>query len=178
DPYIFNLRNVHRCRMLTDIIDVLGSLVGAESNLCIGALGAGQVDRMGNVNSTQIPEAGLYLVGSGGAADVAAGAREVVILIDHLPFRLVEEVPYITCPGTNIIAVVTTRGLLEKCEGELVLTGYFPTADDQETAIADIKENCGWDLKIADDLKKIDPPTLDELRSARIFDPHNFFLGT
>jgi len=178
DPYIFNLRNVARCRMLTDINDVLGSLVGAESNLCIGALGAGQVDRMGNVNSTQIPAARLYLVGSGGAADVAAGAREVVILIDHLPFRLVEEVPYITCPGTNIIAVVTTRGLLEKCDGELVLTGYFPTADDQETAIADIKENCGWDLKIADDLKKIDPPTLDELRSARIFDPHSFFLGT
>ena len=179
DPYIFNLHNVPRCRMLTDIIDVLGSLVGAESSLCIGSLGAGQVDRLGNVNSTQIPEAKLYLVGSGGAADVAAGAREIVILIDHLPFRLVEQVPYVTCPGTSITAVVTTRGLLEKRDGELVLTGYFPAGDDDaETAIADIKENCGWDLKVADDLEKIDPPTLDELRSARIFDPHGFFLGT
>jgi acyl CoA:acetate/3-ketoacid CoA transferase alpha subunit len=177
DPYIFNLRNVSRCRMLTDINDVLGSLVGAESNRCIGALGAGQVDRLGNVNSTQIPEAKLYLVGSGGAADVAAGAREVVILIDHLPFRLVEKVPYVTCPGIKITAVVTTRGLLEKRDGELVLTGYFPVeGEDEETTVAAIKESCGWDLKAADDLKKIDPPTLDELRSARIFDPHSFFL--
>lgn len=178
DPYIFNLRNVPQCRMLTDINDVLGSIVGAESNLCIGALGAGQVDRFGNVNSTQVPELKLFLVGSGGAADVAAGAKEVVILINHSSFRLVEKVPYVTCPGTKITAAVTTKGVLEKRGGELVLTGCFPVeGGGVDEAVAAIKAECGWDLKVAEDLEVLGPPTLDELRSARMFDPHSFFLG-
>jgi len=177
DPFIFNMRNLPHCRMLTDINDVLGSLVGAESNLCIGALGAGQVDRQGNMNSTCIPELNLFLVGSGGAADVAAGAKEVVILIDHLPFRLVEKVPYVTCPGSRITAVVTTRGVLEKRDGELALTGYFPDEGGRDAALTAVRENCGWDLAVADDLVELEPPTLDELLSARMFDPHSFFLG-
>lgn len=177
DPFIFNLRNVPQCRMLSDVNDVLGSIVGAESNRCIGSLGAGQVDRHGNVNSTAIPEMNLLLVGSGGAADVAAGAREVVLIIEHLPFRLVEEVPYVTCPGDRITAVVTSRGLLEKRGDELVLTGYFTCEGGKAEALAAIKENCGWDLAVADDVVEIDPPTLDELKCVRIFDPHSFFLG-
>lgn len=178
DPYIFNLRNVPQCRMLTDINDVLGSLVGSHSNRCVGSLGAGQVDRVGNVNSTAVPEHKLYLVGSGGAADVAAGAQEVVILIDHLPYRLVEEIPYVTCPGEKITTVVTTLGVLEKKDGELVLTGYYPEGEGDGTEeVEAIKENCGWDLKVADDLERIDPPTLEELRSARMFDPYGYFLG-
>lgn len=50
--------------------------------------------------------------------------------------------------------------------------------DVSESGMSADKENCGWDLKVADDLEKIDPPTLEELRSARIFGPHGFFLGT
>ncbi|MBU1671070.1 MAG: hypothetical protein KKF41_04205 [Actinobacteria bacterium] len=178
DPFIFNLRNVPQCTMLTDINDILGSLVGAPSNRCIGSLGAGQVDRRGNINSTAIPDMKLLLVGSGGAADVAAGAKDVVILTDHLPFRLVEKVPYVTCPGERITAVVTTRGLLEKRDGELVLTGYFPSADgDREAALAAARETCGWDLKVADDVAEIEVPSVEELRFARMFDPHQYFLG-
>lgn len=177
DPFIFNLRNVPHCRMLSDVNDVLGSIVGAESNRCIGSLGAGQVDRSGNVNSTCIPEHRLLLVGSGGAADVAAGARDVVIIIDHAPFRLVEQVPYVTCPGDRINTVVTTRCVLEKRAGELVLTGYFPVEGGRDAAVAAIKEGCGWDLTVAEDLEEIAPPALEELKSVRIFDPHSFFLG-
>lgn len=177
DPFIFNLRNVPHCRMLSDVNDVLGSIVGAKSNRCIGSLGAGQVDKRGNVNSTCIPDLKLFLVGSGGAADVAAGARDVVIIIDHAAFRLVEQVPYITCPGDRISTVVTTKCVMEKRGGELVLTGYFPAEGGRDAAVADIMENCGWDLQVADDLVEIAPPTLDELKSARMFDPHSFFLG-
>jgi len=177
DPFIFNLRNVPQCRMLTDINDVLGSIVGAPSNRCIGALGAGQVDREGNINSTQIPELKLFLVGSGGAADVAYGAREVVMLIEHSPFRLVEKVPYVTCPGQKVSAVVTTKCVLEKDDGRLILTGYFDRGQGAEAAVADAKEQCGWDLEVAREVRAIEPPLLDELRRMRIFDPHRFFLG-
>jgi acyl CoA:acetate/3-ketoacid CoA transferase beta subunit len=134
------------------------------------------VDRHGNVNSTCIPEFKLLLVGSGGAADVAAGAREVVLIIDHSSFRLVEQVPYVTCPGDKITMVITTRGVLEKRDGEMVLTGYFATGD-REQALADIQENCGWELAVADDVAEIAPPDLEELKSVRMFDPHSFFLG-
>lgn len=177
DPFIFNMRNLPQCRMLTDINDILGSIVGSDSNRCIGALGAGQVDMHGNINSTCIPEFKLFLVGSGGAADVAAGAKEVVILTDHSPFRLVEQVPYVTCPGERITTVVTSKGVLEKMDGELVLTGYFPLDEGREQALAGIKESCGWDLRVAESVQEIERPSLDELKSARIFDPHSFFLG-
>ena len=58
-----------------------------------------------------------------------------------------------------------------------MLTGYFPVEGGRESALGHIRENCGWELRIADDLKEIEPPTLEELKSARIFDPHCFFLG-
>ena len=75
-PFIFSFRNIGTCTMLTDVLTVLGSMVGAESSRCIGALGAGQVDKYGNINSTKIPEMKLWLVGSGGACDVAWCARD------------------------------------------------------------------------------------------------------
>ena len=177
DPFIFNLRNVPHCRMLTDINDVLGSIVGAPTNKCIGALGAGQIDREGNINSTQIPELKLFLVGSGGAADVAYGARDIVMLIEHSPFRLVEKVPYVTCPGAKVSAVVTTKGVLEKVDGRLMLTGYFDKGQGADVAVADAKDQCAWDLEVARNVKAIEPPLLDELRRMRLFDPRRFFLG-
>jgi acyl CoA:acetate/3-ketoacid CoA transferase beta subunit len=67
--------------------------------------------------------------------------------------------------------------VLEKRDGELVLTGYYPVDGGRDEAIADIKENCGWGLKVADEVEEIERPTLDELKSARMFDPHSFFLG-
>ncbi|MDD5747838.1 MAG: hypothetical protein PHP64_02115 [Actinomycetota bacterium] len=179
DPYIFNLKNVPQCRMLTDVNDILGSIVGAKTSKCIGALGAGQVDRCGNVNSTAIPQAKFFLVGSGGAADVQAGAREIVILTEHSPARLVGEVPYITCPGEKIKTVVTTKGILEKRDGEFVLTGYFPLdpGKDEETTVGEIVKECGWELKVAPKLERVELPSLNELLKVRTFDPHRFFLG-
>lgn len=178
DPYIFNLRNVPNCRMLTDVYDVLGSFVGGPTSQCIGSLGAGEVDKHGNINSTEIPEYKLFLVGSGGAADVGAGAKEIVMLVEHSKFRLVENVPYVTCPGDKVSTVVTTMGILEKRGEELVLTAYFPTAgEDEDSAVSKIKEECGWELGVADELEKIDAPTLKELKSIRMFDPHRYFIG-
>ncbi|MBW1888547.1 MAG: hypothetical protein JRI52_09400 [Deltaproteobacteria bacterium] len=64
-------------------------------------------------------------------------------------------------------------------ENELILTGYFTeTGDkDREEKVQEIKEHCGWDLKIADDLQPIDPPTEEELMIIRLCDPHGYFLG-
>ncbi|MDI7251804.1 MAG: CoA-transferase, partial [Actinomycetota bacterium] len=111
DPFIFNFRNIPTCVMLTDILTVLGSMVGAASSRAIGALGAGQVDRFGNINSTKIPELKLFLVGSGGACDVALGAGEVLVTVAQDRLRTPERVSYVTAPGERVKTVVTTEGV-------------------------------------------------------------------
>ncbi|MBC7246341.1 MAG: glutaconate CoA-transferase [Actinobacteria bacterium] len=179
DPFIFNFRNIPTCTMLTDILTVLGSMVGAESSRAIGALGAGQVDSRGNLNSTKIPELKLFLVGSGGACDVALGAEEVLVTVAQDRLRTPERVSYVTAPGERVRTVVTTMGVFEKLPGEerLVLTAYFPHAgpDDREAARR-IQADCGWEMRAAPQLRRVEPPTLGELHDVRIFDPRRYFL--
>ncbi|MEW6555648.1 MAG: CoA-transferase [Actinomycetota bacterium] len=180
DPFIFNFRNMHTCTMLTDVFTVLGSMVGAESNLAIGVLGAGQVDRLGNINSTKIPELDLFLVGSGGACDVALGAREMLLTVPQDRMRTPEAVSYVTAPGKRVRTLVTTMGVFEKPPGEddFVLTAYFPlVGSDGREAAEKIGSRCGWELRTARELRRVEPPEQDDLYDIRIFDPRRYFLG-
>ncbi len=179
DPFIFNFRNMHTCTMLTDVLTVLGSMVGAESNRCIGVLGAGQVDRLGNINSTKVPELNLFLVGSGGACDVALGAREMLLTVPQDQMRTPEAVSYITAPGQRVRTLVTTMGVFEKPPGEdeFVLTAYFPQlGSNGQEAAKKIGSRCGWDLRVARGLRRVEPPGRDDLYDIRIFDPRRYFL--
>lgn len=180
DPFIFNFRNMHTCTMHTDVFTVLGSMVGAGSNRAIGVLGAGQVDRRGNINSTKIPELDLFLVGSGGACDVALGAREMLLTVPQDRLRTPRDVSYITAPGHRIRTLVTTMGVFEKPPGEdeFLLTAYFPGAGTNEReAVERIGTNCGWDLSTSRSLRAVEPPGRDELYDVRIFDPQDYFLS-
>jgi len=178
DPFIFNLSNVPTCKMLTDVSEVLGILMGGENQRCLGTLSSAQVDRWGNLNSTVIPP-NLLITGSGGANDVASGASEVLVVVPQSPFRFVPEVAYITAPGQRVRTVVTTLGLFEKLDGdrEFTLTGILEDGKSPaEERVRAIKEQCQWELKIAPQLKVLGAPTLDELALLRLFDPHKFFL--
>jgi acyl CoA:acetate/3-ketoacid CoA transferase beta subunit len=178
DPFIFNLSNVPTCKMLTDVSEILGIFMGGENQRCLGALSAAQVDRWGNLNSTLIPP-DILITGSGGANDVASGASEVLVVVPQSPLRLVHEVSYITAPGQRVRTVVTTRGVFEKREGEreLALTGIIADGrSSEEEAVRSIREQCGWDLKVASRLRTVDPPTAEEMALLRLFDPHKFFL--
>ncbi len=181
DPFIFSSRNIPTCRMLTSADFVLGIHAGGSQNSCIGILGAVQVDRLGNLNTTKIPEEKLFLMGSGGANDVVSGAREVLLCVNQGKGRYVDRVSYITSPGERVRTAISNMGVFEKREGEteLALTGYFSDSDDKESdeKVRMIKENCGWDLKVADDLEAIGPPTDEELKIIRLCDPHGYFLG-
>ncbi|OFW59480.1 MAG: hypothetical protein A2W01_07220 [Candidatus Solincola sediminis] len=180
DPFIFNFRNIPTCIMLTDILTILGSMVAAKSSRAIGILGAGQVDRFGNINSTKIPEHKLFLVGSGGACDVALGAGEVMITISQDTLRTPESVPYVTAPGERVRTVVTTMGVFEKLPGdeELTLTAYFPgLGKDARESVETIRSSCGWELKVGSSIREAEAPEKDELYDVRIFDPRRFFLS-
>src|SRR5262249_43926009 len=50
EPFVFSSRNFPSCKMLTDIVHVMGIFMGGRHNACLGSLAAGQIDRHGNIN--------------------------------------------------------------------------------------------------------------------------------
>lgn len=181
DPYIFNHRNIHTCKMLAGIDTVMGLLMGGAHNRCIGVLGAAQVDKFGNVNSTCIPEAKLFIVGSGGANDVASCASEALVCVEQNRQRLVEKPSYITSPGKNVRVLVTDLAVWEKLSGEdsFTLTAVIDDGSGRslEDRVREIKERTGWEAKIADTLDIEPIPTEEELFTLRLFDPKRQFIG-
>jgi acyl CoA:acetate/3-ketoacid CoA transferase alpha subunit len=177
EPFVFSFRNFPSSKMLTDIFHVMGIFMGGSEGRCLGSLAAGQIDKHGNINSTIIPGA-TYITGSGGANDIASAAREVLVTLAQTPARFVEKVPYITAPGGRVMTVVSDLGVYAKPEeaGELVLTGVFAGRPEAE-AVRAAREACGWNLKVAPSLRRLEPPSADELRLTRLFDPRRYFLG-
>jgi acyl CoA:acetate/3-ketoacid CoA transferase alpha subunit/acyl CoA:acetate/3-ketoacid CoA transferase beta subunit len=177
EPFVFSFRNFPSCTMLTDIVHTMGIFMGGGQNRCLGALAAGQIDRLGNINSTVIPGV-QYITGSGGANDIASAAREVVVTLAQSPARFVDKVPYVTAPGARVSTVVSDLGVFARQEphGELVLVGVL--GDGPEAPLVQAaRERCGWDLAVAPSLRRFAPPTGDELRLIRLFDPRRYFLG-
>jgi acyl CoA:acetate/3-ketoacid CoA transferase alpha subunit/acyl CoA:acetate/3-ketoacid CoA transferase beta subunit len=178
DPFIFSYHNQHTCKILNNNETMLGVFVGGSSNQCLGILGAGQIDKYGNGNSTEIPGV-AYLVGSGGANDIASGNRETVAVISSGKQRLVEKVPYVTFNGKNVMTLVTDVGIFEKIDGEetLTLTTYIPSKRDQTAAeaLAGIREKVGWELRVSPTLKKAPPVAKEEVTLLRLFDPQGFY---
>jgi acyl CoA:acetate/3-ketoacid CoA transferase alpha subunit/acyl CoA:acetate/3-ketoacid CoA transferase beta subunit len=181
DPYVFNLRNIPSCRMISDIFTSLAIFMSGAQTSSIGIIGAGQVDKVGNVNTTKISDKGPFLVGSGGANDVASGANETIVTLEQNKSRFVENVAYITSPGVRVTTVISQLGIFEKEIGnnQLILTGYFsasPTSSEEES-VRNIQEQCGWKLKVKNKLKILTYPSADELKLMRCFDPKRLFLG-
>ena len=181
DPFIFNFRNMPTCRMLSYIDEIMGLFMGGSSGHCIGSLGAGQVDRFGNINSTKIPERKLFLTGPGGGNDVASNAREVVVSAPLGKNRCVPDVGYITSPGLRVTTVVCDKGIFRKDLGkkELVLTEYveWPKGLKKEQAVREIREKSGMKVKASPNLKKVAAPTKKDIWLLRTFDPLRQFIG-
>lgn len=179
DPFVFNFGNLHTASSLTDILHVLGIYVGGPGTRCLGVLGIGQIDREANLNTTLSGE-GTYLVGSGGANDVASAADECIAVGTLSRQRFVARVPYVTSPGRTIRHVVTDAGVLGKAEGSnrLWLTGCVVGAGSTlDEAVHHCRGRCGWDLEVAPHVEHLAPPTPDELLPFRLLDPRGWFLS-
>jgi acyl CoA:acetate/3-ketoacid CoA transferase beta subunit len=180
DPFIFNYRNMPVCKMLSDVETVMGHFVSGHNNKTLGAIGAGQVDRWGNVNST-LMEGEILLVGSGGANDVASGATETLVVAPQEKFRFAEKVYYITSPGDKVRTVVSDLGVFEKEFGrsELQLAAVYgtPGETDLEAKIRDIKERCGRDLTVREPVDIFGVEDANLLEMLRCYDPKGQFLG-
>ncbi len=131
----------------------------------VGFLGAAQIDRHGNLNSTVIgPYATptVRLPGGGGAPEIATGVTDVFVLLRQTLRTFVDRLDFTTSVGDRVRVVVTDLGILEPVDGELTLARvhHGVTADDARAAT-------GWPLRVADDLRETDPPTLAELTALR-----------
>jgi acyl CoA:acetate/3-ketoacid CoA transferase alpha subunit len=171
DPLLLTNRNASTALGLGDMFDVLGaSLLHTKS---AGVLGAAEVDRGANLNST-LASNGELLVGAGGATDVASFADDVIVVTLQSRHRFVEEVRYRTCSRARIRAVVTQYGIFEKDESdELVLTAVNGPPD---TAVGEARANCSWDLKVARSLRQLPDPDPDDIELLRAYDPQRYYL--
>jgi len=176
NPFMASVANVPTCKMLTNLSEVYGVIVGGRNNRCLSTLGAAQIDKQGNINISKLGD--LFLIGAGGAAD-AINAQETMVVMRQSRNRFVESVPYISCPGTKVKTLISTMGVFEKLgdDSEFTLTGYF--ADRKLAATEDrvkkVIENCGWLLKVAPDLSEVQPPTLEQLMIIRLLDPRRSY---
>ncbi|MBN1656491.1 MAG: hypothetical protein JXA30_22160 [Deltaproteobacteria bacterium] len=180
DPTAFGFHHMHSSKLLANLDALLGVIVTGSGSRCLGVLGAGQIDRFGNANSTKISNE-IFLVGSGGANDVATSAQETIVVMSATKDRLVEKVPYVTYPGARIKTLVTEYGIFEKQPGRdaFALTAYIPSqpSETEAQSLAKLKDHVGWSLEIAPALDRVAPPDQDTLTLLRLFDPRGYFVG-
>jgi glutaconate CoA-transferase subunit B len=132
----------------------------------VGFLGAAQIDRFGDLNSTVI---GLYgrpkvrLPGSGGAPEIAEHAREVLVVMKQSVKSFVPTLDFRTTRGRPA-AVITDLGVLEPDaeSRELTLTALY-----EGVTAGEVRAACGWPLAVAPRLATIAPPAATELQVLR-----------
>jgi glutaconate CoA-transferase, subunit B len=132
----------------------------------VGFLGAAQIDRFGSLNSTVIgPYASptVRLPGSGGAPEIAAHAREVLVVMKQSARTFVPQLDFRTSAGTPS-AVITDFGVLmpDPVTNELMLSALYAGVA-AETVVA----ACGWPLRVAAAVEAVVPPTPHELQVLR-----------
>ena len=133
----------------------------------VGFLGAAQIDRFGNLNSTVIGDyehPKVRLPGAGGAPEIARSCREILVVLKQSPRAFVEELDFLSSSGERVSAVITDLGILEPDPEtrELVLTQLHPGATVDEAKAA-----TGWPLRVADEVGVADAPTGKELAALR-----------
>jgi glutaconate CoA-transferase subunit B len=131
----------------------------------VGFLGAAQIDRHGNLNSTVIGDYDaprVRLPGGGGAPEIALGVKQVFVMLRHSRRAFVQQLDFTTSVGENVRVVVTDLGILEPHDGELTLVAVHPGV-----AVEDVVAQTGWDLRVAEDVRETARPTRDELAALR-----------
>jgi glutaconate CoA-transferase subunit B len=148
----------------------------------VAFLGAAQVDRFANLNSTVIGDYDhpkTRLPGAGGAPEIAAGCGEVVVIAPHNTRTLVERLDFVTTVGfgdgpgdrerlgfrgRGPTALITELAVLEPDPGscELTLTATMP-----DVQVDDIVSATGWPLRVADDVAVVEAPSDEELGALR-----------
>jgi glutaconate CoA-transferase subunit B len=148
----------------------------------VAFLGAAQIDRFGNINTTVIGDYAdpkVRLPGSGGACEIAIHARRILVIMRQGTRSFVERIDFRTSPGhsgdpahdaargwwgsgpTNVVTDLGTYGFDERT-GEMTLRSLHPGVTRER-----IREHMAWEPAVVDDLGETEPPTQEELRLIR-----------
>jgi acyl CoA:acetate/3-ketoacid CoA transferase alpha subunit/acyl CoA:acetate/3-ketoacid CoA transferase beta subunit len=176
DPYIFNHRVFPDTPYLSDASSVLGMVIGGPGTRTVGCLGAAEVDRAGSLNSTQLA-GGRFLVGSGGANDVASRAEACVVITLARPERLPETVAYVTSPGHKVVSVVTDKGILRRLDGSLRVAAVPSGAGSVAERVQVLADACGYVPDVARIVEELSPLLSSEVGALRDFDRERLFLS-
>jgi glutaconate CoA-transferase, subunit B len=148
----------------------------------VGFLGAAQIDRYGNLNSTVIGDYArptVRLPGGGGAPQILAHAHEVLIVMKQSPRSFVPQLGFCTScgylqgrgtrrasgfPGAGPRAVITDFGVLRPGpeSEELQLTALYPGITAAAACAA-----TGWPLKLAPAVEVLPEPSSADLTCLR-----------
>jgi acyl CoA:acetate/3-ketoacid CoA transferase beta subunit len=77
----------------------------------------------------------------------------------------------VTSPGERVAALVTDVATFEKVDGDLVLTAVA-----EGTSVDGVRDVCGWEVAVADDVRVLPAPSAPEVEALRRWDPRGFFL--
>lgn len=187
-----------------DMLMVMSLLQSGRVNL--GFLGAAEVDKFGNLNTTQVRAADdrqpapslsrgptaddriIRLPGSGGACDIASLAHRFVVLLEHSRHRLPERVSFLTSPGNGEGLGWRQRVGLPRGGPAAVITtkavlrfggdgeAYLDTIHPGVTR-DDVLANTGWKLRVSPELRETTPPSAVELQAIRGYDKEGFWTS-
>ncbi len=155
----------------------------------VGFLGAAQIDKYGNINTTIIggtyatPE--VRLPGAGGAPEIATLSKEVWIVLKQNKRTFVEQLHFVTSAGHQPASNASLRNsdsARQPLRGKgptVVITDLGVLVPDRETSeftlaalhpgvtVEQAKAATGWELKVAQELKETPAPTEFELKALR-----------
>ena len=143
----------------------------------VGFLQGAQIDRFGNLNTTVVgdyAQPAVRLPGSGGACEIAILAKRVLVIAPQSKRSFPERVDFITSPGFvdgpetrarlgmpggGPRMVITNLGCYEFTDGEMMLTSLHPGC-----TLGQVRNNTGWNVRVAAALERTEEPTSEELR--------------
>ena len=174
------MRAVHEACMIAGICDLFH--FGQRGHYDYGFIGAGQIDRYGNVNTSCIGDPDhptVRLPGSGGGNDIVSSCRMIFVMTRHEPRRFVERVDFITSPGYLSGPESRRRAGLHRSRPagvitDLALLGYDEQSgrlrlDALQPGVAEstVHEQTGFELLVSERLRELAPPTDRELAELR-----------
>ena len=151
----------------------------------VGFLGAAQVDKYGNINTTVIGDyhqPKVRLPGAGGAPEIAGSAKQVLIILKQSHRTFVDKLAFITSvgfgeggdhrqqlglPGKGPVGIITDLCIMEPEAGsnEFVVTSLHPGVTREQ-----VIENTGWAIRFADQLGETEAPSTTELEALRVLE--------
>jgi acyl CoA:acetate/3-ketoacid CoA transferase beta subunit len=166
---------------LVSVVEMFNYWIGG-GRIDVGFLGAAQIDRYANLNTTVIgsyEHPAVRLPGAGGAPEISAAARDVIVMLSHSKRTFVDRLDFRTSVGGGTpeaprssygfsgggpSVVITDLGVLRPRaeDGELELTAVHPGVDVDEVRAA-----TGWPLRVREPLQVTAPPTDAELEALR-----------